>query len=183
MLFRKKYVYQSANVYLSKDQLNDLIKYIDKYNDLNKSIHEQNDNLHKSTNSKEYEENDLKCNYNELDLLLKKIESPFSEYLIELIEKSGKSDTEVYKKANIDRRLFSKIKTKKKYQPSKNTVIAIAISLELSLEDMNNFLKNAGYALSNASEKDIMIKYFFDRKIYDIDVLNAILYEKNLKTL
>ena len=102
-------------------------------------------------------------------------EDTFSERLLKLIAAKGLSDVEVYKKANIDRRLFSKIKNKKSYKPSKNTAIALALALELEQEAFEDLLERAGFSLSNSYKEDVIINFFLANKQYDIVVINEIL--------
>ncbi|MBE2181830.1 MAG: macro domain-containing protein [Anaerolineae bacterium] len=114
-----------------------------------------------------------------IDDLIGNLDKSFSTMLLHLIDAKGKTDTEVYKRANIDRRLFSKIRSDKSYTPSKNTVLALAISLELTLSETNDLLRRAGYALSHSRKFDIIIEYFITSKNYDIFVINEILFEYN----
>lgn len=122
-------------------------------------------------------------NHHKLNFMIENMEIPFNKYLLELIKKSGKKPVDIYKKANIDRKLFSKIKNKDDYQPSKNTAIAIALALELPIDDFNILLKKAGYSLSDSITKDVIISFFLENSIYDIDTINLVLYEKNLDIL
>ncbi len=109
--------------------------------------------------------------------MLAKQDAGFSETLLQLIDRSGKTDAEVYKKANIDRKLFSKIRTNPTYRPTKPTALAFAIALELNMEDTELLLERAGYALSHASKFDIIVEYFIRTANYDIFQLNAVLFE------
>lgn len=109
--------------------------------------------------------------------MLAKQDAGFSETLLQFIDRSGKTDAEVYKKANIDRKLFSKIRNNPAYRPTKATVLAFAIALELSLADTELLLSRAGYALSHASKFDIIIEFFIRSGNYDIFQLNAVLFE------
>jgi len=114
-----------------------------------------------------------------LNVIVERLEETFSERLFRLIdENAGKynSDSEVYKRANIDRRLFSKIRSNKDYQPSKNTALALAIALELSLDDARDLLMKAGFALSRSNKLDVIIEYFITEKNYNISEINEVLF-------
>ena len=109
-------------------------------------------------------------------LNIKKSEKTFNELLFEYIEKSNISDVELYKKAYIDRRLFSKIRSYNEYHPSFGTVTLLALALELSSNDYENLLKSASYSLPLNSYINITLKYCFDEKIYNINRVNELLY-------
>ena len=111
-----------------------------------------------------------------LDEALAHLDTGFSETLLKLIDRSGKKDAEVYKKANVDRKLFSKIRNNPDYKPSKPTAVAFAIALELSLPETRDLIARAGYALSASSKFDVIIEYFIMQRDYDIFKINEALF-------
>ena len=116
------------------------------------------------------------ANRSDLDNLMDELDTGFSETLLHLIDRSGKKDAEVYKKANVDRKLFSKIRNNPNYKPSKTTAIAFAIALELDLEETKDFIARAGFALSRSSKFDLIVEYFIQRKNYDVFQINEALF-------
>lgn len=112
-----------------------------------------------------------------LDKWLDNVTESFTQFLLRKIGEKGLTDSQCYKKANIDRKLFSKIKNNPRYNPGKRTVLAFAISLELSLEETKEMLLTAGYALSHSNKFDIIIEYFIVNKNYNINEINEVLFE------
>ena len=108
---------------------------------------------------------------------LKKRDAGFAETLVALIEKSGKKNSEIYKKANVDKKLFSKIVNNINYHPSKNTALAFAIALELNLEETRDLIARAGYSLTRSSLQDIIVEYFILTRHYDIIDINMALFD------
>jgi O-acetyl-ADP-ribose deacetylase (regulator of RNase III) len=111
------------------------------------------------------------------------LDESFTDRLLRLIDESGKSDPEVYKGANMDRKLFSKIRKGNGYQPSKSTAIALAVSLELNLDDTLDLLKTAGYTLSQSNYFDVIVNFFIENEVYDIFVINEALFAYEQKLL
>lgn len=109
--------------------------------------------------------------------LLDRREKSFSDELNDLVTKSGKSNAEIYAAAQIDRRLFSKICNNPSYRPTKLTALALAIALELTLEQTKQFLSRAGYALTHSSITDLVVEFFIEKKIYDVLTINEALVE------
>ena len=100
----------------------------------------------------------------------------FSEMMMRLVEESGEKNSAVYKRAQIDRRLFSRIKLNKNYQPSKDTAVALALALKLDVDTAKDFLAAAGYTLTK-SKRDLIITFFIENEIFDTALLNDYLYE------
>ena len=107
-----------------------------------------------------------------LDKIRSKVELTFSEKLMELIGKKGKKPAEIYKKADVDRALFSKIKGDKNYHPTKSTALAFAIALHLSLDETQDLIGRAGYTLSNSIKRDLIVRCYIESRTYNIFDIN-----------
>lgn len=118
----------------------------------------------------------LQSGFRAIQEFLKKNDAGFKDTLLKYIDRTGKKDSEVYKKANVDRRLFSKIMNVQGYNPSKPTAIAFAIALELNLEETKDLIGRAGYTLSKASTFDRIIEFFILERNYDIYEINEALF-------
>ena len=118
-----------------------------------------------------------------LDELLENVELTFSQTLIRLIDKKGKTDPEVYKRANVDKKLFSKIRNNPDYHPKKETALAFAVALELDLDETRDLIGRAGYTLSRSNKRDIVFEYFIGNKKYDIFTISEVLFGLDNKAL
>ncbi len=112
-----------------------------------------------------------------LEYVVAQLGETFQQRLFRLIDERSLTDVEVYKKANLDRKLFSKIRCNTEYRPKKITAVALAVALELNLDETKDLLSRAEMALSPSSKFDLIITYFIERKVYDIYTINAALFQ------
>ncbi len=129
------------------------------------------------------EEDDAMEKSRSLEDVVSNVGRTWAESLFGFIDEKGFSEIEVYKRANVDRKLFSKIRSNNKYQPKKNTAVAFALALRLNLDETKDFLARAGYALSPSSVFDLIIRYFIEQEVYDIYIINIALFEHGQQIL
>lgn len=125
----------------------------------------------------------VKASVPSLEELLEKTDAGFSETLLKLIDKTGKKDSDIYKKANVDRKLFSKIRNNPNYRPTKMTAVAFALALELDLKGTLDLIGRAGYTFSRSNKSDIIIEHFIVNENYNIFEIDAMLFKYDLQPI
>jgi O-acetyl-ADP-ribose deacetylase len=175
-------VYDEASYQVSLERFISVKNYLENNIEDGLITYDKNENLNlvETTYSKERV---IFSKTRTLDELIFELDETFTESLFRLIDERELSDVVVYKKANIDRKLFSKIKSNINYQPSKMTTIAFSIALELNLDQAKDFLNKAGYSLSPSSKFDKIIQYFIEDKNYDLYEINQVLFAFDQKTI
>lgn len=118
-----------------------------------------------------------------LEDVINNVGETFQERLLRWIDERNLTNAQVYKRANLSRKLFSKILCNPDYQPKKRTVIAFAVALQLNLDDTKDLMARAGFALSPGSRFDLVIEYFIEKQVYDIYTINVALFDHELPML
>ena len=139
--------------------------------------------LYVKQNLREYPHICARIDFEALEKELRRIKETFPQYLLNFIAERGLDEVEVYKRANLDRRFFSKLRREKGYMPSKRTLIAIAFGLELSLDEAEDLLDRAGYSFSPYDTEDVIAKFFFEQGIHDLFEVNEALDRYGCKIL
>lgn len=170
--------YQRTNAKGVFMELQKLIKQIEKY--INENYSELTfidlPDIRTTNNSKGIDD------FQEIEFFMdKNISKTFAETLFSFIDARGLTDSEVYRKAGINRRVFSDIRCKKESVPTKRNILAICLGLELNIDDANILLKSAGYALSNSNKLDLIFRYCIEHRIYSVMDVNTILAHFDIK--
>ena len=163
---------------------NDEDNFIDFSDEEHRDLHDHQDTYELLVDEHLIESAKLAENiFEETEIYVRRNKKPtFSEKLFSYIDGKNISDIAVYKKAGIDRRHFSKIRSAN-YKPSKKTALQLGVALELNLDQMLDFLSSAGYTLSDSNKTDLVIKFFIINKLYNLDDINYALYELKLESL
>jgi transcriptional regulator with XRE-family HTH domain len=173
-------LYSSIKAYIDDNYIDDI--YVDKLNlkRSNKRLEEidylcREEVMPSSSVSENVKR--IKPKKKSLEDVINYLDETFSEMLLRLIDERGLKDPEVYKRANVTKQTFSKIRNNNQYNPTKQTVLAFAVALELSLDEAKDLLLKSGYALSKSNRFDVIMSYFFEAENYDIHEINAVLFE------
>ena len=118
-----------------------------------------------------------------LDQILKEQAETFRDKLFSMIKAKGLDEVEIYKKAGMSRQVFSNIRSDPQYHPKKNTIFALAVGMNLSIDETAELLDAAGYSFTCTSKTDLIVQYFMFQKEYDIDSINEALVKYQLETL
>lgn len=165
-------------------EVDDRSEKIESYYNIQYSIPETSDRYNVNTITTLLRNASSADNFTEmLKALERNVNQSFVDKLLYYIERKGVRDSEVYKAAYVDKRLFSKMISNRDYKPSKDTAISFAFALKLTLDEAYDLLSRAGYTLSHSNKRDIIIEYFFRDKVYDLLMINEVLHNLDLKII
>lgn len=178
-------IFDKSAFSISKELFDDVKEYIDNnYADESFARFERSRGIEERLNAAPVYMAAPLCNTSiELDEALSELDESFSQMLFRLIDEKGITDVECYKKANVDRKVFSKIRNANTYRPSKTTAVAFAMALELPFEKAKRLIELAGYSLTHNNKFDVIIEYLILNKKYDIFEANQVLFEFDQKLL
>lgn len=181
-------LYASVESYIDDHYIEEHILQESSYGTLNQRIRQPREKLRRANN---IQDSISEPSYSDVFLpkkqsledVINRMDETFSEMLLRLIDERGLKDPDVYKKANVTKQTFSKIRNNTQYTPTKQTAVAFAIALRLNLDETKDLLLKSGFALSNSSRFDVIVSYFIESMNYDINQINAVLFNYNEKLL
>lgn len=182
-------VYDDTSFQLSNKLQEKIETYIDNHYVAENNLYQSPISSKRLLRSEEYIKKETDENYEirkysrSLDDLINNLDESFSDMLLRLIDEKGYTDPEVYKAANVSRQTFNKIKNKDNYTPTKETIFTFGMALKLHLDEFIDLLKSAGYALANNNKVDLIVRYYFENRIYDLYEMDIVIFKYTGKSL